>query len=847
MLIISQNRVMYIIILCLMYCIFRIGSDDLLQDAVICLKRQRECRAPDNSGILVKNVPDIFTSDSNKVNTRTVINRITGPSFSPEKTRRDEETMDTIINYASPGNAVIPSDIPRRSLIPAGVPLLDLVRAHSTKDDAWKYPQVEVLHSWAEQRGPTYNTLDDIFMKHIVIGMSDEEVIQDATTWVKAQMKRNEKEMPVGLLPLVVRTKEIPIYDLFKISRAQKPGTRVPIHPKLASKKAMASAGYSDKNGTKIEDAWIKIPVQIVIGDGITWGITISFDIQEEGGRLVFVKSNAPEAMVELFDSLPSLVSMQTKEDTLLLEAMGPRLGLGKIRLSRIIELESLMIYCGWAHAARGRLATSFITLGVPINRSSISGDGKWWKRFSLIPRSLRIQVLYEVKWLYLVVRVLMICARSELAPDPDIACKITGLCQYEFLIWLAKWIVNTVTGVFMKGLKITSTTSRQQLLGSLRAVGKDGRLLGEAPYRVRVAALLIKDSLTLSEGGPRFLHLERERFLRNYQIFGTELFPGFEKAFGAEIDGEVLLYARFEQYSLDTLDFKSPVRSYPNLMLVFHPKLKMKQLEIDLKSLSVDSLRRIVSLTRRSVAEGVLEWARLHPREVEKFFDVCAENPQFGKRYRALYEPLRLLALHVLDEHVRELPICEQSIRDRRGSALREERDRNAALSVQLTDIKQKMEELEGQLAEVGVLKIDSDRALAALENEAGRDKLSDRSKWRGARPEKNPPKNPEPGRRGVSPESRAAEQAPIPMPVLPARQGVADVPGSGWKDLEEAAGYGRLVPSPVKRNESGDPGQGLNPGGRRRQISESSSSSSDSNSDASGMDLSSDSSSED
>ena len=39
---------------------FRIPGEDLRQDANIYLKRQRSIRAPENSDVLVKHVPDIF-------------------------------------------------------------------------------------------------------------------------------------------------------------------------------------------------------------------------------------------------------------------------------------------------------------------------------------------------------------------------------------------------------------------------------------------------------------------------------------------------------------------------------------------------------------------------------------------------------------------------------------------------------------------------------------------------------------------------------------------------------------------------------------------------------------------
>ena len=193
-----------------------------------------------------------------------------------------------------------------------------------------------------------------------------------------------------------------------------------------------------------------------------------------------------------------------------------------------------------------------------------------------------------------------------------------------------------------------------------------------------------------------------------------------------------------------------------------------------------------------RPQQEGLLEWARLNVQSIEAFFEACIRNTLFSKKSRALYEPMRMIAVRVLNRFPIEIPACEETIAKYQREAVRQ-----AQATIQY---------LDGEINALVLEKEAAEREKEALEARIQRGKIRERTEGKG--PAQPPPRQrtavdnvlqhlqPQPagipgaGRRGDSPARRARDMAGLREIQLPLRDPEAEGP---WRDPDEDPKDGR------------------------------------------------------
>ena len=69
------------------------------------------------------------------------------------------------------------------NLLPAGAPLIDFLSCVMERPDDWNYPGRAQVDNWSYERGITRRILDQVEVKEIVVGHSNEDEIEDILSW----------------------------------------------------------------------------------------------------------------------------------------------------------------------------------------------------------------------------------------------------------------------------------------------------------------------------------------------------------------------------------------------------------------------------------------------------------------------------------------------------------------------------------------------------------------------------------------------------------------------------------------------------------------------------------------
>ena len=696
---------------------------------------------------------------------------------------RDTLLMASFLKNSSLDKAVFPGPLGRKEYIPAGIPILDIIRAQLEKSDSWKFPSKSTLDLWSSSRGMSLDMLNIVEVKEIVIGISSEDEIQSTVEWAQKMIDTNQESFPTGVVAFRAKEMSMTTYDKLRLNRMEYDGNYIKLESTPGPAKEGELSWLPRKDGKVIRNIEERFPVKTLLGDGISWLLVISFGFKSNKKEKYIKSSTIPETLVQFMETLPPLVGFSAREDAILVESTFSTLLRREFRFPRIIELGTMAVFSGWRLEVRSRVALSLICLGTPLNRLSTTGDKSWFKEFSDITPELKIFLIMDIKFVYLCYNIFLICTREEVLPDPEISCHLVGCHQWETTKWWSGLINRVVSGVWVDSGTFRASSTRAEMFQSLRARNPSGQLQHQPPYRVQVASKMFEGGITVTRGGNRFLHIERERILKTIQYAAKLPVPGYQHIFEGKITEAHMLYARFGQYGISKLDASIPVpRTTTNKSLVYHPNLPLPEVILNTSELSIEYLLRIFKELKRSHREGLLEWGRLNPEAVNKFFRVCIRDINFSKKYRSLYEPLRLIVLYVQEEFAIEVPACETNIIKYQDEELHHVEAENAAIQT----------EVDALLAR----KSESDEKLRLLRAAIDAGKWSDRSRWKGPdqpvrlaeniRREESRDRRRRPvsvRRRGSSPEERRREQEPLPRVELPVNVGE----GPWWKDQGE------------------------------------------------------------
>ena len=228
---------------------------------------------------------------------------------------------------------------------------------------------------------------------------------------------------------------------------------------------------------------------------------------------------------------------------------------------------------------------------------------------------------------------------------------------------------------------------------------------------------------------------------------------------------------------------------------MTYHPKLPCAEVKLDPERITIQYLLDVFRTCARGQKDGILEWGRLNPTKISEFFRAFLRDIGVSKKYRSLYEQLRMVCLRVLNENPVSVPAIEDNLE-------RYQDDELAKRQAALNDIRDKIQELRYK-------EYDAYMNLKEVKEEIALGNSVDRSKWKG--PEQPSPRatsRPDgprdqsrqssrqpPRRRGSSLGDRVESQEPPGRPVFPEKRSSLVFSGSGWRDDEECDLQGLMI----------------------------------------------------
>jgi len=308
--------------------------------------------------------------------------------------------------------------------------------------------------------------------------------------------------------------------------------------------------------------------------------------------------------------------------------------------------------------------AMSLITLGGTMNKMASIADGLWGIRYDKLPVSLKVYAVGDIKFGHMAYSVLVGALLREIFPDPDIACKMTGCSQQEFVTWFNQWVTEVLYGTDLDELEASYSTNRQELVASIKYRNEYGDRSSETPMRVQFMAKFLHWP-TITSGGPRYLQLVRLKFLEHYVMLRHSSVSGARQIFVKMLTESDIKYATFGHKFVGDLDGSVPMRrdTRETLALACHPALEDTLIKPDINDLCLPQLCRAAGAAGRDLPEALLEWMRLDVLHVNHFFNACCEDPQLAKAFRSKYETYRLLYFRTVNLRPRPVKFLEESV----------------------------------------------------------------------------------------------------------------------------------------------------------------------------------------
>ena len=113
--------------------------------------------------------------------------------------------------------------------------------------------------------------LKEVEVKEIVAGVSSPEEILEINLWMQEQYARDQAILPTRVVSMDVEEIRVTHYDWMKMTGELPMKTlSEPVKPRLARDRL---SGFND-------DKWKQLPSLIMIGNGTSWALMISLDLE---------------------------------------------------------------------------------------------------------------------------------------------------------------------------------------------------------------------------------------------------------------------------------------------------------------------------------------------------------------------------------------------------------------------------------------------------------------------------------------------------------------------------------------------------------------------------------------
>ena len=214
---------------------------------------------------------------------------------------------DTFLNKVKVNGFQDPGLTPFGEFLPRSAPLVDFLSKGIHAEAGWKYPSWNTIHGIQANRGLSYQMLENVEFKEIVAGISSPEKILEIRKRMESHQAKDQAILPLGVVSMDVEKVCIIHYDWMRITGELPMTTRSePLKTYLAKDRI---SGFN-------EEKWKQLHSLIMIGNGTSWALMISLDLEVVSEyKYWFKKMRIQMELLDLLQDLPICVCLGVKGD----------------------------------------------------------------------------------------------------------------------------------------------------------------------------------------------------------------------------------------------------------------------------------------------------------------------------------------------------------------------------------------------------------------------------------------------------------------------------------------------------------------------------------------------------
>jgi len=631
------------------------------------IKEKRSKRVDDHMRMLIPQCGEKVWGEKRIGNKVDMISEMIG--YKPKINRgRDEACMEKYLGRVSRSGLDRPSMLHKDQFLPAEAPLLDYLVESTRHGDGWKYPRVEDLSDYQDNRGLNLEMLQQIEVRELVCGVSSRDEILHVIKWINEKYTMDQDKFANQVLSFDVEDVKTTYYDTLRMAgKVEIPGDQARLRTELERERIH---GYG-------KDEWRQVPGKIMFGNGVTWTCLISLDLeQDKRARYWFKKMEIQPEIVELLRDLPVVTGLAIRRDLMGVEEFYSLVSGTEFKLERgYLDLTSLAILAGYKFHARNMTAMGVQVIGTLLNKNVSTGDNLWGLRWSMIPKALQCYALGDIRFGFITYNVLAGLLMRDVFPDPDVVCRFLGCGQRAAVEWVLEFIMITLEGVSYHQAVEEAAGTREEMIRSLRFRGENGKLSDVSPPMVQIWRQILGSWPSITSGGCRFLIQSREWFLVQIRVLVKAQINWSNGRVLREPRDDDLEYSRFGLLPEEVGDqtWREPVSEVWRMTRPVGVKIPLLKFEV--------SHTKPAEIGRRCTALGrcqrwsLLEWERMNPENRKVFFVRMIRDPWFQTHYANLYDAMRLCYLRVVDEEPPKVTKVEEILNKAVGNSLEMER----------------------------------------------------------------------------------------------------------------------------------------------------------------------------
>ena len=583
----------------------------------------------------------------------------------------DSDCMSKYLAKVNQSGLQIPESIRFEDFLPAGAPLLDFLAVSMDRMETWKLPPRDEISFYQRARGLSRSMIDNVKVREIIAGESREGQIEQIIEEFWENWSKDQRMLPTQIISMDNEEIQITLYDVYRLAG------KIPCEfPRLSAQ----DVDEVNKYPGVPEDRWMQLPVRIMLGNGLSWAlmITINIELKSRGRYILEKKIKVQEKLLDFLEDIPICTGLRVRTDVTDVEFFYSLFSGCKIKLKGFIDLKSLSVLCGYNMRAMSMTPTGVNVVGHTLNKCASTGDSKWSLRWKDIPDPLKVYALGDLPFGHVAYSVLSSVLIRDVFPDPDIVNRYLNVSDHWFsMTWILELIKFSLDGVEVHNVDFDSARNRKEMIQSLRFRYSDSSTLAErSPARILLWCNLLGDWPALTSGGCRFIHQARERFLDQARILKKSGFKWELDVKMKDLGDRFKMYARFgiPKEKIDACNFTEPA---PFQYGMFRPKsLKVPSIKFDPEKVKPFKIGKFCKTQPRGVKAVVFEWARLNPNKIRSLLVRLNDDPGFRKFYYGVYQGLRLIFKRVFNREAMRIPDLDEKFLSNIQESLKNEED---------------------------------------------------------------------------------------------------------------------------------------------------------------------------